>query len=332
MFRRAKKPVVLLLVCLFLFTLLPPAVLAGGDAPALPPELDNMLIIGSTGISIDFLRSYRTQAAGVINEALAADPGSIFVNLPGQFLNVRSGQPATETDVAWILGNLLRYYDADGNQVKPPDETANDAGDAFPNAEAIELEAPAFEGAMSVEEALATRVSRRRFAAEPLSIRELSQVLWAAYGTGIDGETGATRTVPSAGGVYFLEIFIITASLEGGADLPAGIYQYDWQKHRLIPKVPGDQRPAMAQTSSYGFIEQAPVSIILAVDFQRAARFQLGERYASMEIGYATQNIHLQAEALGLGSVAVAGFDASRLKALLETEFEPMIIIPVGRT
>ncbi len=210
-------------------------------------------------------------------------------------------------------------------------ETANDAGDAFAHAEAIELEAPVFEGTMSVEEALATRVSRRHFSADPPSSRELSQVLWAAYGTGVDGETGATRTVPSAGGVYFLEIFIITTNLGEGTDLPAGIYRYDWQNHRLLPKVPGDQRSAMAQTSSYGFIEQAPVSIILAVDFQRAARFQMGERYASMEIGYATQNIHLQTEALGMGSVAVAGFDAPRLKALLETEFEPMIIIPVGK-
>ena len=215
---------------------------------------------------------------------------------------------------------------------EPPTENANDDGDAFAHAEAIELEAPAFEGTMSVEEALATRVSRRRFAADSPNIRELSQVLWAAYGTGVDGETGATRTVPSAGGVYFLEIFIITTSLQEEGNLPAGIYRYDWQNHRLIPKVPGDQRSAMAQTSSYGFIEQAPVSIILAVDYNRTARFrERGELFALMEIGYATQNIHLQAEALGMGSVAVAGFDAHRLKALLETEFEPMIIIPVGR-
>ncbi len=83
----------------------------------LPTELGNMLIIGGTGISIDFLRNQRTEAAGRINEALAVDPGSIFVNLPGQFLNVRSGQPPTAGDVAGILGGMQGYWDAEGEWV-----------------------------------------------------------------------------------------------------------------------------------------------------------------------------------------------------------------------
>ncbi len=48
----------------------------------LPPELDNMLIIGGTGVSIDFVRDHRAQAAGRINEALVADAQNLFVNLP----------------------------------------------------------------------------------------------------------------------------------------------------------------------------------------------------------------------------------------------------------
>ena len=216
---------------------------------------------------------------------------------------------------------------------EPPDEITNTTAESPGNTQVIALAEPAFEGTVSVEEAIAKRASRRRFSAEPLNIQELSQILWAAYGTGVDGTTGATRTVPSAGGTYFLEIYILTGGLEAreGLALPAGIYHYNWQQHQLIPVVQGDQRTAMAQTTSYGFIQQAPVSIVLTVDFHRAARFQLGERYASMEIGHTTQNVQLQAEALGLGSVAVAGFDAHKLKALLETEFEPFLIIPVGK-
>ena len=197
--------------------------------------------------------------------------------------------------------------------------------------QAISLPRPSFTGSVSLEAAIANRKSVRRYAAQPPNTQELSQVLWAAYGTGVDGVTGATRTVPSAGGAYFLEIFVITTALQGNVNVPAGIYQYDWQNHRLLPVTPGDQRRAMAQTSTYGFIENAPVSIIVAIDYPRTASFRLGERYAFMETGYVTQNIHLQAEALGLGSVAVAGFDVDQMKALLKTGVEPVIIIPVGK-
>jgi len=201
----------------------------------------------------------------------------------------------------------------------------------FDPGQAISLPRPSFTGSVSLEEAIANRKSVRRYAAQPLDTQELSQVLWAAYGTGVDGVTGATRTVPSAGGTYFLEIFVITTALQGNVNVPAGIYQYDWQNHQLLPVTSGDQRRAMAQTSTYGFIENAPLSIIVAVDYQRTTRFRLGKRFAYMETGYVTQNVHLQAEALGLGSVAVAGFDVDQMKALLKTGVEPVIIIPVGK-
>ena len=81
--RRWKKCLALTLVIFFLMTLLPPSVVTADEVPLLPPELDNMLIIGGTGISIDFLRNQRAEAASRINEALADDPTYIFVNLPG---------------------------------------------------------------------------------------------------------------------------------------------------------------------------------------------------------------------------------------------------------
>ena len=57
-----------------------------------------------------------------------------------------------------------------------------------------------------------------------------------------------------------------------------------------------------------------------------------GIMYAHMEAGHIAENIHLQAVALGLGSVAVGAFVDQELKSALalppaET---PLYIIPVG--
>jgi nitroreductase len=51
-----------------------------------------------------------------------------------------------------------------------------------------------------------------------------------------------------------------------------------------------------------------------------------------MEAGHAAQNVHLQAEALGLGSVAVGAFDdasVSKVLSLLKN-LEPVYMVTVG--
>jgi nitroreductase len=51
-----------------------------------------------------------------------------------------------------------------------------------------------------------------------------------------------------------------------------------------------------------------------------------------MEAGHAAQNVHLQAESLGLGSVAVGAFDDASVSKVLElpSGLEPLYMVPVG--
>jgi len=70
----------------------------GGKKAALHVELEDMLIIGSTGISIDFLAANRAAASAPINQALAEAGDNMFVNIPGQFINIFTRKPAVETE------------------------------------------------------------------------------------------------------------------------------------------------------------------------------------------------------------------------------------------
>jgi len=196
----------------------------------------------------------------------------------------------------------------------------------------VQLPPPAYEGRTSLEAALANRYSARRFSDQPLPLADLSQTLWAAQGKTTDAVTGATRTAPSAGATYPLEVYLLAGNV---TDLPSGLYHYRPQDHSLTPLRPGDHRAALSAAAlQQDFITAAPASIILAADYARTTRRygERGQRYVHMEIGHVTQNIHLQATALGLGSVAVGAFHDERVQELLQTAYAPLMIVPFGQT
>lgn len=194
----------------------------------------------------------------------------------------------------------------------------------------VQLPSPSYEGQYPLEAVLTRRFSGRNFREQPLSLTKLAQLLWAAQGIPVDALTGATRTAPSAGATYPLEVYLVAGNV---TDLPAGIYHYHQKRHTLVPVAVGDYRTDLAASAlRQDFLAAAPASIILTADYARTTRRygERGVRYVHMEIGHATQNMLLQAEAINLGSVAVGAFHDDKLKMLLKTEYAPLIIVPVG--
>jgi len=194
----------------------------------------------------------------------------------------------------------------------------------------IELPDPSSEDPISLEEAIAERRSIRNYREGEISRSELSRLLWAAQG--ITGE-GDKRAAPSAGATYPLELYIAAEGVEG---LEPGLYRYRPEGHLLEMVLSGSlsnelQDAALGQT----FVGQGSLNLIIAADYQRTTgRYdERGERYVHMEVGHAGQNIYLQAENLGLGTVAVGAFDDSRVKELLDLpdDQDPLYIMPVGR-
>ncbi len=173
------------------------------------------------------------------------------------------------------------------------------------------------------------RRSVRSYGARPLTLREVSQLLWAAQGiTGADGG----RTVPSAGALYPLEVYMVAGKVEG---LPAGLYRYRPRRHDLARVRTGDLRAALASaTYGQGWTAEAPAVIVFAAVHERTTS-QYGGRgkmYVRMEVGGAFQNVHLQAVGLRLGTVIIGAFDDDKVAAVLglPPAEKPLGLMPVG--
>ncbi len=194
--------------------------------------------------------------------------------------------------------------------------------------EEIQLPRPRLESAVSLEETLAARRSVREYAPGSLSLDEVGQLLWAAQGKTADW---GGRTAPSAGATYPLETYLAVGEVE---DLEAGLYRYRPETHSLLRVGGGDRRLSLAQAAlGQRMVGEAPVTVVLAAKYERTAgRYgERAERYVHMETGHAGQNIHLQAEALGLGTVVVGAFRDEEVKRVLGIEEEPLYLMPVGR-
>jgi len=181
----------------------------------------------------------------------------------------------------------------------------------------IALPSPKLKGAVSVEEALASRRSHRVFADAALSIGEVSQLLWAAQGVTAEGEL---RTAPSAGALYPLEVYVAAGRVR---DLAAGVYRYLPRSHSIEMVKEGDVRYDLALASlGQKCVADAPAVIAIAAVYRRTEpRYkERAERYVHIEAGHAAQNVYLQCESLNLGTVAVGAFSDSEVGRVLSLQ------------
>ncbi len=194
----------------------------------------------------------------------------------------------------------------------------------------VQLPEPRLESGTSVESALHGRRSVREFTEQPLDLAAASQLLWAAQGiTDPEGK----RTAPSAGALYPLEVFVVAGKVNG---LPAGVYRYRPHGHGLLSVAQGDTRANLAAVAlEQDWLASAPMTIVLAAVEERTLGRYKGraERYVQIEVGHAAENVHLQAIALGLGTVVVGAFDDAEVKRVLSLRpnEQPVCLMPVGR-
>lgn len=208
-----------------------------------------------------------------------------------------------------------------------------------PQSKLIKLPEPSFNSDYSVEEALLNRRSIREFSDEALSLKEISQILWAAYGITEERShptflRGGLRTAPSAGALFPLDIYLVAGNIDG---LEAGVYKYIADGHSLELHATGDIRDDLAMAAlKQDFIKDAPATLFYSAIFSRTTQ-KYGdrgeERYVCMDLGHSAQNVYLQCISLGLGTCAIGAFTDDMVSSvmMLTNEEVPLYLMPVGK-
>ena len=194
----------------------------------------------------------------------------------------------------------------------------------------IPLPEPRHDSDVSIEQSLLQRRSTRSYAGEPLTLGEVSQLLWATQGiTDVRGY----RTAPSAGALYPLEVYLVAGDVE---NVVPGIYRYTPDKHELSLLIDGDKRSELAAAAlGQSSVATGALDIVITAVYERTmVKYgERGIRYVHIEVGHAAQNLCLQAAAMDLGLVTVGAFNDGRVAEILNLpgDEKPLYIIPVGR-
>ena len=194
----------------------------------------------------------------------------------------------------------------------------------------VKLPEPRHDSDVSIEQSLLSRRSVRSFTSEPLTLQEVSQLLWATQG--ITDPLGR-RTAPSAGALYPLEIYAVAGNVQ---DLSSGVYKYEPEKHQLMRVMDGDMRDELAGAAlGQGSVRGGAIAFVFTAVYERTTvkYGDRGVRYVHIEVGHAAQNLCLQAIAMGLGVVTVGAFNDEQVAEVLNLpeDEKPLYILPVGK-
>jgi SagB-type dehydrogenase family enzyme len=164
-------------------------------------------------------------------------------------------------------------------------------------------------------EAIVRRESVRDYTSEPLSLAELSYLLFATQGVRavVDGEY-TLRMVPSAGARHAFETYLLLNRVDG---LERGLYRYLALDHRLleVDLGPGVGGRIAAACYNQPFMQAAAaVFVWTAVPYRMTWRYgERGYRYLFLDAGHVCQNLYLAAEPIGCGVCAIGAFDDDAL-------------------
>jgi SagB-type dehydrogenase family enzyme len=211
---------------------------------------------------------------------------------------------------------------------------ATSAFKTYPEAERLPLPEPDLSRPANLWQCLATRRCERNTKPDPLSLQELSKIMWAAQG--VTARTGIylLRTAPSAGALYPFETYLYIDKVK---DAPQGIYHFNVADFALERLQEGDFNRAVT-TAALGqpVVRRAGVVIIWTAMMLRCmVKYrERSVRYIPMDLGHVCQNVQLAATAMGLGSCPIGAFyddDINELLGVNGEEETVLYLVTVGR-
>lgn len=172
-----------------------------------------------------------------------------------------------------------------------------------------------------LEKLLTTRRSYHGFSRKPISLENLSKILYLSAGiTEINGESleSSRRPYPSAGAKYPLEIYpLVLAS----SDLKKGLYHYNVIEHSLeVLLQPIKNSDFDSIWMSQEWFRKASIILIITSVFERTTK-KYGKRglgYSLIEAGHLGQNLYLNATQLKIGCSAIGELNEKPIIKLLD--------------
>lgn len=188
-----------------------------------------------------------------------------------------------------------------------------------------------------ISQCIAKRQSRRKFSQEPITLGELSYLLWATQGVRkiSGGGKAALRNVPSGGNMHPLETYIAANRVEG---LKPGLYRYLPLDHKLVYLFAVKNQAKALSRASLGqdFVGDCGATFIWsALPYRSEWRYTIeAAKLVLLDAGHVCQNLYLACEALGLGTCAIGAYDQKRFDKLCKLDgVDEMVVYaaPVGK-
>ncbi len=168
---------------------------------------------------------------------------------------------------------------------------------------------------MPLIQALQERKSTKVFDAKPIPSKQLSSLLWAAFG--VNRPVSGKRTAATAFNCQDIDIYAVFAE---------GVYEYQAKNHCLVPVLSKDVR-SLAATQAYA--QKAPLNLVYVSDYAK-----INDRYKTMKPVYSafhagsiSQNVYLYCASAGLGTVVRDGVNREALSKALKLSDKQVVIM-----
>lgn len=188
---------------------------------------------------------------------------------------------------------------------------------------------------MTLTSAIKNRRSIRKYTDEPVTLDELSFLLWAIQGIRQVLGPNGFRNVPSAGCRHAMETYIAVFNVSG---LEKGIYRYLPLSHRIILEFRENELEKSVSKAAFQqeFAGKSALTFIwTAIPHRMEWRYgPVSHKVIAMDAGHMSENLYLACEAIDSGTCAIGAYDQDYADELLRVDGEDEFVIlmaPVGK-
>ena len=170
---------------------------------------------------------------------------------------------------------------------------------------------------MATARAIVTRRSTRAYAPWPMTLEELSRLLFLTSGITAGLHGNARRAAPSSGALYPIELYPVIHRVDG---VEPGVYHYAYREHALEQVRAGDFRtPVVEQGIAQEFLGECGIVLFVTMILQRMRpKYQdRSYRYGLLEAGHVGENAYLAATSMGLGACGIGAFMDDAINEML---------------